>query len=70
MWQRFYEQFERYFYIKIFVTTTPADLVANLLLSSFCPFLQFKSKNQVFNKLAARYRENLCFLFIASRVLL
>ena len=37
--------------MKIIVAVIPADLVANLLLSSFCPFLQTKNKNQVFTKL-------------------
>ena len=33
--------------MKIIVTTIPIDLVTNSLLSSFCPFLQTKNKNQV-----------------------
>ena len=44
--RRFYQQFQRYFYVKIIVTITPINVVTNLLLSSFCPFLQTKSKNQ------------------------
>ena len=48
---RFYQQFERYFYMKITVTIIPKDLVTNSLWSSFCLFLLTKSKNQVFSKL-------------------
>ena len=33
--------------MKIIVTIIPTDLVKNSLLSSFCPFLQTKNKNQV-----------------------
>ena len=38
-------------YEKIALTVIPTDLVRNSLLSSFCPFLQTKNKNQVFSKL-------------------
>ena len=31
--------------MKTMVTINPTDLVTNLLLSSFCPFLQTKSEN-------------------------
>ena len=50
--------------MKIIGNIIPTNLVRNLLLSSFCPFLQTKSKNLVFSKLVV------CFLFIASRALL
>ena len=40
----------RHFYKKIIVTIIPTDLVTNLLLSSLCPFLQTKNKNQVLSK--------------------
>ena len=32
--------------MKIIVTIIPTDLVTNLLLSSFCPFLQTKNQKQ------------------------
>ena len=32
--------------MKTIVTLIPTDLVTNLLLCSFCPFLQTKNKNQ------------------------
>ena len=32
-------------------TLIPTDLVTNLQLSCFCPFLQTKNKNQAFSKL-------------------
>ena len=46
---------------KLIVTIIPADLVTNLLLSSFCPFLQTKNKILVFSKLVVWWRE--IFLF-------
>ena len=36
--------------MKTIVTIFPTDLVANLLFSYFCPFLQTKNKNQVFSQ--------------------
>ena len=36
--------FEKYFYIKIIVTVTPANLDTNLLLFFFCPFVELKEK--------------------------
>ena len=36
--------------MKIIVNIIPTDLIKNSLLSSFCPFLQAKNKNQVFSK--------------------
>ena len=56
--------------MKIIVSIIPADLVTNSLLSYFCPFLQTKSKYQVFSKLVVWLQEIFCFLFIASRALL
>ena len=50
VWQK-WEIFERYFYMKIIVTIIPTDVVTNLLLSSFCPFLPTKIKSLVFSKL-------------------
>ena len=38
-------------YMKIIVTMSPTDLNTNSLLSSLCPFIQTKYKNQVFSKL-------------------
>ena len=49
--QKIYLQFEKYFYMKIIVTIILTSLFTNSLLSSFCPFLQTKNKNQVFSKL-------------------
>ena len=38
--------------MEIILTIIPNyGFVTNLLLSSFCPYLQTKNKNQVFNKL-------------------
>ena len=54
--------------MKIIVATIPADLVANSLLSSFCPFLQTKNKTQAFRKLWSG-NEKYFWLFIASRAL-
>ena len=51
LYQRFYKEFERHFYMKIIVTIIPTILVPNLLLSLFYPFVEAKSKNQVFSKL-------------------
>ena len=55
---------------KIIVTIIPTDLVTNSFLSSFCPFLQIKNKNQVFSKLMASKEKYFCFLFVTSRALL
>ena len=42
----FYQQFEKYFYIKIIVIIFPTDLVRNSLLSSFCPFFNQKQESR------------------------
>ena len=34
--------------MKMILTIIPANIVTNSLLSSFCPFLKTKSKNQIF----------------------
>ena len=47
--------------MKIIVAIIPTDLVASSILSSFCPLLQFKNKNQVFSRLAIWKQE--IFLF-------
>ena len=47
--------------MKIFIASTPTGLFTNLLLSSFCSFLQTKNQNQVFSKLVFMYGE--IFLF-------
>ena len=56
--------------MKIILTMIPTDLVTNLLLFSFCPFLKTKNKNQVLSKLVIWQREIFLFLFITTRVLL
>ena len=38
--------------MKIIVTVIPANLVTNLILSLFRPFVETKSKNQILTKLA------------------
>ena len=54
--------------MKIIITIILTDLVTNSLLSSLCPFLQTKNKNQVFSKLLVRYREIfLFFVYSESR---
>ena len=64
----FYQQFEKYFYMKLIITIVPTDLVANSLLYSFCPFLQTKSKNPVFSKLVVWYKQMfLFFVYSESR---
>ena len=47
--------------MKIVVAIIPTDLVTNSLLSSFCPLLHFKNKNQVFSRLVIWKQE--IFLF-------
>ena len=54
--------------MKIIVTIIPTDLVANSLLSFFCPFLQTKNKNHVFSKFVICYQE--IFVFCLQRVAL
>ena len=39
------------------VTIISTDLITNSFLASFCPSLQTRSKNQVFNKLLVWYGE-------------
>ena len=56
--------------MKIIVPIIPKDFITNLLLSSLCPFLQTKNKNQIFSKLVVWYRKIFLFLSIASRALL
>ena len=51
--------------MKIIVAIIPTDLVANSLLSSFCPLLQFKNKNQVFSRLAIWKQEIFLFFVYA-----
>ena len=45
--QRFYEQFERYFYVKII--KIPTNLITNSLSTSFCALLVTTNKNHVFS---------------------
>ena len=59
----------KYFYMKRIISTIPTGLVTNSLLSSFCPFLQTKNKNQV-QQVGGLVTINISLLFIASRVLL
>ena len=66
----FYQQFGRYFYMKIIVTIIPEDLVTNSSLSSFWPFLQAKNKNQGSQQVGSLVTRNICFLFIASCALI
>ena len=47
MLQRFYKKLERDFYMKIIVTTIPANLVISSPLFLFCPFIETKNKNQI-----------------------
>ena len=49
--QRFYQKFERDFYMKIIVTVIPTNFVIRLLPSIFSPFIENKNKDQVFSKL-------------------
>ena len=51
--------------MKIIVAIIPTDLVANSLLSSFCPLLQFKNKNHVFSRLAIWKQEIFLFFVYA-----
>ena len=48
----------------------PTDLVTNLFLYSFCPFLQTKNQEPGFQQVGGLVTRNICFLFIASRALL
>ena len=45
--QRFHNEFERDFYMKILVTIIPTNVVTNSLLSHVCPFVEIKNKMQV-----------------------
>ena len=56
--------------MKISATIIPTDLVRNLLLCSFCPFLQTKNKNPFFQQVGGVVTRNTSLLFIASRALL
>ena len=59
--------------MKIIVTMIPTDLVKNLFLSSFCPFLQTKNKNLVFSGLVTTHISFIyiyIYIYIASRALL
>ena len=69
MQQRFYQQFETYFFMKIIVSRIPADLVKNLLFSIFCPSLVTKNKGSNFQQVDDLQQEIFCFLFIASQTL-
>ena len=55
--------------MKIIEAIIPKDLVTYLLLSSFCPFLQTKDKNQVFRKLGGLVTRNIS-VFCLERVAL
>ena len=68
--QTFYKEFEIHFYMKIIVTIILTNLVTNSLLSLFCPFVETKTKNQIFSKIVACNKTYFCFLFLASRALL
>ena len=48
--------------MKIIVTIISTDLITNSFSAPFCPSLQTRSKNQVFNKLVVWYREIVLFL--------
>ena len=63
--ERFHRQFKRYFYMKVIVTTIPTGLVTNSLLSSFCPFLQIKNKNQIFSRLVV-WKLEIFLVFVYS----
>ena len=56
--------------MKIIVTKIPADFVTNSLLSSFCPFLQAKTRIRFSASWWSGSKKYFCFLFIASRALL
>ena len=51
--------------MKIVVAIIPTDLVTNSLLSSFCPLLHFKNKNQVFSRLVIWKQEIFLFFVYA-----
>ena len=60
MWSK---DFEINFYMKIIVTIIPTNLITNLLLLLFCPFLQTKNKNQIFSSLT---KEFFSFVYIET----
>ena len=45
--------------MKIIVTVIPKDLVTNLLLSSFCPFLQTKKQESGFQQVGGLVMRNI-----------
>ena len=67
MKQRFYKEFMRHLYMKIIVTIIPTNLRTNSLLSFFCPFVETKTKSQIFK--SWRSRNEKYFLFFVYREL-
>ena len=65
MQQRFYQQCEGIFYMKIIVTITPENMVTDSLLSPFCLFLESKNKYKIFSKLLVWSREK-ALIFVWS----
>ena len=51
--------------MKIIATIFPTDLVTNLLLSSFCHFLQTKNKSLVFRNISVFYLQRVALYFKA-----
>ena len=67
MKQRFYKEFMRHLYMKIIVTIIPTNLRTNSLLSFFCPFVETKTKSQIFK--SWRSCNEKYFLFFVYREL-
>ena len=67
MKQRFYKEFMRHLYMKIIVTIIPTNLRTNSPLSFFCPFVETKTKSQIFK--SWRSRNEKYFLFFVYREL-
>ena len=57
-------------FTKIVVTIIPTDLVTNLLVSSFCPFLQTKTRIWFSASWWSGNKKYFCLLFMESRALL
>ena len=67
--QRFYQQFERYFYMKIILTILPAYLVTNLFLSFFLSFLTDQKHESGFQQVESLVTRNIS-VFCLQRVAL
>ena len=61
LYQGFYKEFERHFYMKIVVTIIPTLLVTNSLLFLFCSFVETKKQQSTFQQVGCLVSRNISF---------